>query len=212
MDGTGAPHSYWPVSSAPYLPIFALYGDLGVSDLEEIAYKGSGLNWGPVNWAAIASWIYLFVADILLLNILIAMLSETYARVRENADIEWMHRRVRVFDEFCGGSAAVPHPFSMPFTLYKIMGAFAETCGTQLKGKQARPFGKLMDDDADGAARSDDTREADLLSTVIPNGSLVAESAALPSRARALITVSGLVSCIHMCVHAVKIFQISKYF
>lgn len=77
LDGSGAARLFWSLSSAPYLPIFALYGDLGVMDLEEIAYKGSSLNWGFINWAAVASWVYLFVSNILLINILIAMLSET---------------------------------------------------------------------------------------------------------------------------------------
>ena len=166
LDGSGAKRLYFSLSSAPYLPAFALFGDLGVDDLEEVAYKGTALNWGYINWAAVASWMYLFLSGILLVNLLIAMLSETYARVKGDADAEWMHRRVRVVDEFCGGTPGLPPPFSLPVVLMKML-----RCCVRCTAK--RGFEQLAESASDrDNAELDESREADLLSTTIPTSLL----------------------------------------
>ena len=37
-------------------------------------------------------WMYVMVSNVLLVNLLIAMMGDTYARIKENADTEWKVR------------------------------------------------------------------------------------------------------------------------
>ena len=82
------------------------------------------------------------------------MLSETYARVKGDADSEWTHRRVRVVDEFCGGSASLPPPFSLPFSLRNLSRILSRLC-------LHSSFSELNEETDSGL------RKPDLLSTVL---------------------------------------------
>ena len=110
--------------------------------------------------------------------------------MKEDADAEWMHRRVRVVDEFCGGSPSLPPPLSLPFTVLNMLTACG--CDDRLRrsmqsakrtsprtlkrrGSWSVPFEQLKSTPDDHMEA--DGREADLLSTTLPEGLVPQESA-----------------------------------
>eukprot|EP00899_Mesostigma_viride_P006193 jgi/Mesvir1/15575/Mv03197-RA.1 len=60
--------------------------------------------------------IYVLIAQILLVNLLIAMMSDTYGEVRDNADCEWKMARFNVIMEFID-SPEIPPPFALLHTV-----------------------------------------------------------------------------------------------
>ena len=48
------------------------------------------------------------------------MMSETYEKIKENADNEWKYSRVYVVDEFVSSVFWIPPPFSLPFLVAEI--------------------------------------------------------------------------------------------
>eukprot|EP00899_Mesostigma_viride_P024786 jgi/Mesvir1/5492/Mv15537-RA.3 len=56
--------------------------------------------------------IYVLIAQILLINLLIAMMSDTYGKVRDNSDREWKMARFNVIVEFID-SSEIPPPFTL---------------------------------------------------------------------------------------------------
>lgn len=55
-----------------------------------------------------------------MVNLLIAMMTETYQNIKQNADDEWKFRRVFIVDEFMGTVFRCPAPFSLPLLLLQI--------------------------------------------------------------------------------------------
>ena len=69
------------------MPLWAMLGQFEPAEIKE--------------WAGVLGqdllWMYVMVSNVLLVNLLIAMMGDTYARIKENADTEWKVRiRVRV--------------------------------------------------------------------------------------------------------------------
>ena len=83
---------------------------LCVGELAEVSAAGSAIGTSIL-------WSWAFVSQILLVNILIAMMTETYEKVKRNADNEWRYKRVFLVDEFAGTCYDIPCPFSLPFIL-----------------------------------------------------------------------------------------------
>jgi len=67
-------------------------------------------------------WVYTFVAQVLLVNLLIAMMSETYQTKKEGGFNEYLFQRIEIVDEFMGSVFFVPPPFSMPYLACKLLG------------------------------------------------------------------------------------------
>ncbi len=57
------------------------------------------------------------VAVVVMLNALIAMMSNTYTRVEENSEIEWRVSRTKMMAEYMTKSATLPPPFNLVPTL-----------------------------------------------------------------------------------------------
>ncbi|XP_072030294.1 short transient receptor potential channel 4-like [Amphiura filiformis] len=57
--------------------------------------------------------LYLLVAVIVLLNALIAMMSSTYARIEQNAEMEWKYTRSIMMTEYILEGAVLPPPFNL---------------------------------------------------------------------------------------------------
>ena len=49
------------------------------------------------------------------------MMTETFERIKKNADEEWKFEKINIVDEFTGGSD-MPPPFSLPFLLTELLG------------------------------------------------------------------------------------------
>ena len=86
-------------------PVWAMYGEL---DLETVEMTSGKLGQATL-------WIYTLISNVLLVNLLIAMMGDTYSRVKEEADIEWKFGRVGSVLEAIERTYACPPPFSLPF-------------------------------------------------------------------------------------------------
>ena len=85
----------------------------------------SGRLWSPLVASDCMLWVYAFTAQILLVNLLIAMMTETYTRIKKNASNEYQFQRILIVDEFMGSVFYMPPPFSMPFLMYEpLQGLF----------------------------------------------------------------------------------------
>jgi ADP-ribose pyrophosphatase len=98
------------------LPFWAMFGEFG--DLHSVGVAGGRL--GPC-----LLWIFSFTTQVVLVNLLIAMMSETYENIKQDADNEWKYSRVFVVDEFVSSVYWVPPPFSLPFLVVEMAHALS---------------------------------------------------------------------------------------
>ena len=66
-------------------------------------------------------WIFALVSNVLLVNLLIAMMSETYQKIKDKADVEWKFGRVNSVLEAVERTHPVPPPFSVPLMLFRFV-------------------------------------------------------------------------------------------
>jgi len=64
--------------------------------------------------------VYLFAADILLVNLLIAMMNDSYSRIHDNADLEWQFARYSLVSEYEAASA-LPPPLNIIQLLFRLL-------------------------------------------------------------------------------------------
>ena len=63
---------------------------------------------------------YSLLPQVLMVNLLIAMMTETYQKIKMNADDEWKFRRVFIVDEFMGTVFHWPAPLSLPLLMWRL--------------------------------------------------------------------------------------------
>jgi len=63
-------------------------------------------------------WVYQFIIGVLLVNLLIAMMSDTYARVMEKGRERWTFERTQLITEFKDTKPPFPPPFNMLWQLF----------------------------------------------------------------------------------------------
>ena len=64
--------------------------------------------------------LYTLITNVALLNLLIAMFTETYARIKSNAEVEYGYNRyLRIF-ELQNVVTAVPPPFNLPIIMWSV--------------------------------------------------------------------------------------------
>ena len=66
-------------------------------------------------------WIFAMVSNVLLVNLLIAMMSETYQKIKDKADVEWKFGRVSAVLEAIERTHPVPPPFSAVLLLFRFV-------------------------------------------------------------------------------------------
>ena len=93
-------------------PIWAM---LGSYDLEEV-YDWNNSIGKPI------MWIYLVVSNVVLVNLLIAMMGNTFSEVYADADREWKFGRLRNVIEVTERFSALPPPLNVGLTAYHIVG------------------------------------------------------------------------------------------
>ena len=100
----------YSTDSAFALPWWALFGEF--NELERIEDAG---GWtGPT-----LLWTFSFLTQVVLVNLLIAMMSETYTKVQEFGEVEWRYFRLYIVEEFVR-SHWIPPPFSLPVLVYEL--------------------------------------------------------------------------------------------
>jgi len=102
------PASLEPAMTLPlvYQPFWAMFAEF---DLEELSRIPFGL---PL------MWVYVLIANIVLVNMLIAMFADTYARIKTNALQEYHFQHYMYIFEYQHLVHAVPPPFNFPLLLW----------------------------------------------------------------------------------------------
>ena len=93
-------------------------------------------------------WLYVIISNILLVNLLIAMMSETYTEVKEHASVEFMFSRISAVLEMVERTHVMPPPFSLPVLavqlLYTLIDSLLQKCGlgsdlSKIMGSDGKP-------------------------------------------------------------------------
>ncbi|XP_038077017.1 short transient receptor potential channel 4-like isoform X2 [Patiria miniata] len=74
---------------------------------------------GSIMYAA-----FMLIGSIVLLNALIAMMSNTYTRVEENSEVEWKLARTKIMAEYISEKASLPPPFNLVPTVKFVLWLF----------------------------------------------------------------------------------------
>jgi hypothetical protein len=88
------------------VPLWAMHGVFDVHEVE---------TWNE-NVGAVMLWLYVVVAQIILVNLLIAMMGDTFGVIKERADEEWKFGRLRSVMEATERMHPIPPPFNLPVT------------------------------------------------------------------------------------------------
>ena len=114
-------------ANAPWLEVskMPLWAMLGSYEVDEVA------KWGEVGslFSESMLWLYVVVSNIVLVNLLIAMMGDTYGKIKENADAEFKIGRLRSVLGAWKQMHPVPPPLNLPITLYY----FVKSRGRPLK-------------------------------------------------------------------------------
>ncbi len=89
-------------------------------------------------------WVYILIANVVLVNMLIAMFSETYQRIKKNAEVEYHYQRFLNIFEYNHVVNAVPPPLSLPLLLADALGEALRSCSRRCSRARSR-----YDDDDD---------------------------------------------------------------
>ena len=87
-----------------------LWATLGTFDVHEVT------EWNPSVGQAML-WLYVLVSNVILVNLLIAMMGHTFGVIKERADEEWKYGRLASVLEATERMSPVPPPFNLPITL-----------------------------------------------------------------------------------------------
>ncbi|XP_066999438.2 transient-receptor-potential-like protein [Anabrus simplex] len=99
---------------------WASFGGVGIDSFELSGIKTYTRFWGLLMFGS-----YSVINVIVLLNLLIAMMSNSYAMIDEHSDVEWKFARTRLWMSYFEESATLPPPFNIfptPKHLFKLFG------------------------------------------------------------------------------------------
>ncbi|KDR22808.1 Transient-receptor-potential-like protein, partial [Zootermopsis nevadensis] len=99
---------------------WASFGGVGIDSFELTGIKTYTRFWGLLMFGS-----YSVINVIVLLNLLIAMMSNSYAMIDEHSDTEWKFARTRLWMSYFEESATLPPPFNIfptPKLLFKMFG------------------------------------------------------------------------------------------
>ncbi|GLH08834.1 Transient-receptor-potential-like protein, partial [Gryllus bimaculatus] len=99
---------------------WASFGGIGIDSFELAGIKSYTRFWGLLMFGS-----YSVINVIVLLNLLIAMMSNSYAIIDEHSDTEWKFARTRLWMSYFEESATLPPPFNVfptPKLLFKVLG------------------------------------------------------------------------------------------
>ena len=100
-------------------------------------------------------WLYQFIIGVLLANLLIAMMSDTYAHVMEKGRERWTFERANLIKEFKDTKAPLPPPFNVFWKLFvDLPASWVDKDECDMSGYKTVPHLKLLKklEIAEGAA------------------------------------------------------------
>ncbi|XP_052126197.1 transient-receptor-potential-like protein, partial [Frankliniella occidentalis] len=108
--------SYVSLFEATQSLFWASFGNVGIDTFELTGIKQYTRFWGLLMFGA-----YSVINIIVLLNLLIAMMSNSYAMIEERSDTEWKFARTRLWMSYFEEGATLPPPFNILPTPKRLM-------------------------------------------------------------------------------------------
>ncbi|XP_038218984.1 transient-receptor-potential-like protein isoform X2 [Zerene cesonia] len=111
--------SFGNVFEASQSLFWASFGMVGLENFELAGIKSYTRFWGLLMFGS-----YSVINVIVLLNLLIAMMSNSYAHIDEHSDVEWKFARTRLWMSYFEDSPTLPPPFNIFPTPKRVMKLF----------------------------------------------------------------------------------------
>eukprot|EP00908_Phaeocystis_cordata_P005249 Transcript_15726.p1 GENE.Transcript_15726~~Transcript_15726.p1 ORF type:complete len:838 (-),score=257.41 Transcript_15726:48-2561(-) len=137
--------SHVPTSEMPYVWAMPMWSMLGAFDESEVA------TWNH-EVGDVLLWFFVMVSNVLLVNLLIAMMGESYSEIKENSAREWKFGRLRTGIELVERFHPLPPPLNLPLMLvyfcqylagYRLEGTGADPTGSEPDSVDWDPGGRL---------------------------------------------------------------------
>ncbi|XP_045520562.1 transient-receptor-potential-like protein isoform X3 [Pieris brassicae] len=112
--------SFGNVFEASQSLFWASFGMVGLDSFELAGIKSYTRFWGLLMFGS-----YSVINVIVLLNLLIAMMSNSYAHIVEHSDVEWKYARTRLWMSYFEDSPTLPPPFNILPTPKRVMKIFS---------------------------------------------------------------------------------------
>jgi len=113
-------------------PFWGVFGGFDVSGPLELEPHEPTTTLTPI-----LLWIYQFTATILLVNLLIAQMADTYGRVTADGLIRWQFQRAALIGEFKDAKPPLPPPLSFLCLLYYFVLWLLDKAGGGASGEEA---------------------------------------------------------------------------
>ncbi|XP_067830631.1 transient receptor potential cation channel subfamily M member 4-like isoform X2 [Heptranchias perlo] len=156
----------WIFRRVFYRPYLQIFGQIPLDEVDAARIQGSNCTDDPVailmeelppctntyaNWLVILLLtIFLLVANILLVNLLIAMFSYTFSKVQENSDIYWKFQRYNLIVEYHKRPALAP-----PFIIFSHINIFIKRNIRKVPSVKSKLFSKTCPrSESSGTSRS----------------------------------------------------------
>ena len=96
-------------------PFWGLFGDFDLAAMEEY----SNFEHYEMSFALpVLLWVYMFLATVVLINLLIAQMSATYENVKAQGEEMWQFERAQLILEYKDGKPPLPPPLNCLWTLF----------------------------------------------------------------------------------------------
>ncbi|KAJ2941134.1 hypothetical protein O0L34_g10369 [Tuta absoluta] len=132
--------SFGNVFEASQSLFWASFGMVGLENFELAGIKSYTRFWGLLMFGS-----YSVINVIVLLNLLIAMMSNSYAMIDEHSDTEWKFARTRLWMSYFEEGATLPPPFNImpsPKLFFKFLGLRKKDKEQKLKCKESKEEGQ----------------------------------------------------------------------
>lgn len=124
---------------------WASFGMVGIESFELTGIKSYTRFWGLLMFGS-----YSVINVIVLLNLLIAMMSNSYAVIEEHSDTEWKFARTKLWMSYFEDSGTLPPPFNIfppPKLLFRLFGLQKKSIGrrsSQRRRAREHKYGAVM--------------------------------------------------------------------
>lgn len=95
-------------NGAFWAPFWVLYGDVNTDAYRSMLESGTG----------VLIWVYCMAGSVILVNLLVAMMADTYSRVQADANAMFVYQRYTRIYAHGHLHTTVPPPFNLPWTLF----------------------------------------------------------------------------------------------
>ena len=101
--------------------------------------------------APVLLWVYMFLTTIMLVNLLIAQMSDTYARVSDEGTERWQFQRAQLILEYKDNKVPVPQPLNILWAIFYdlpdlLISQLRRACKWRAPPKSIQPGFKLVPD------------------------------------------------------------------